>query len=103
PLLLPHHRPAVSPYTTLFRSLTRRLQRLRDHRLDASRTGMWHNPVDLIQFQSIAREERIDDASDRAARERVQFALRNVRSHKARSEDHTSELQSLAYLVCRLL
>src|SRR2546425_5349377 len=30
-------------------------------------------------------------------------ALAIVRSHHERSEEHTSELQSLAYLVCRLL
>src|SRR5687767_15475050 len=29
--------------------------------------------------------------------------LRDARVRKARSEEHTSELQSLAYLVCRLL
>src|SRR2546425_7078640 len=28
---------------------------------------------------------------------------RGVDRHEARSEEHTSELQSLAYLVCRLL
>src|SRR2546425_5474641 len=30
-------------------------------------------------------------------------ALRETRDHSTRSEEHTSELQSLAYLVCRLL
>src|SRR2546425_8238514 len=30
-------------------------------------------------------------------------ARRRARSHDTRSEEHTSELQSLAYLVCRLL
>src|SRR3712207_9255165 len=29
--------------------------------------------------------------------------LRSPRSHRARSEEHTSELQSRQYLVCRLL
>src|SRR3989441_6588510 len=29
--------------------------------------------------------------------------VRGLRSYPARSEEHTSELQSLAYLVCRLL
>src|SRR6266404_8825624 len=30
-------------------------------------------------------------------------ACRSRRRHRTRSEEHTSELQSLAYLVCRLL
>src|SRR2546425_4390347 len=30
-------------------------------------------------------------------------AVGEQRDHRARSEEHTSELQSLAYLVCRLL
>src|SRR5687767_15429615 len=40
----------------------------------------------------------------RPARAGVWFALaRGLRFGRARSEEHTSELQSLAYLVCRLL
>src|SRR5687767_15691446 len=40
--------------------------------------------------------------SERSARSlRPQASNRNPRDH--RSEEHTSELQSLAYLVCRLL
>src|SRR5205823_14929613 len=31
------------------------------------------------------------------------FIDENLRQREARSEEHTSELQSLAYLVCRLL
>src|SRR2546425_8794248 len=38
--------------------------------------------------------EALPDADPRAAR---------ARGEKKRSEEHTSELQSLAYLVCRLL
>src|SRR5687767_15461637 len=35
--------------------------------------------------------------------EQEQIADRGLRSFDLRSEEHTSELQSLAYLVCRLL
>src|SRR5229473_7790471 len=38
----------------------------------------------------------------RGDRDRV-APRRSVQLHPARSEEHTSELQSLAYLVCRLL
>src|SRR2546425_5207657 len=40
---------------------------------------------------------------DPRARELVEQALVDVRGMQVRSEEHTSELQSLAYLVCRLL
>src|SRR3989441_7251602 len=40
---------------------------------------------------------RIDDNPGRKARDKAQ------REPQHRSEEHTSELQSLAYLVCRLL
>src|SRR2546425_3992062 len=33
----------------------------------------------------------------------ARLGLRRLRARRARSEEHTSELQSLAYLVCRLL
>src|SRR3989441_7243088 len=36
-------------------------------------------------------------------RERIHPILHLARPHEGRSEEHTSELQSLAYLVCRLL
>src|SRR5687767_15735534 len=56
-------RSTLFPYTTLFRSVS-------------------------------GRQERVDDPNATAA-VRIDLA--------ARSEEHTSELQSLAYLVCRLL
>src|SRR2546425_7624585 len=37
------------------------------------------------------------------AHERGDGGLREVDERRGRSEEHTSELQSLAYLVCRLL
>src|SRR2546425_1888084 len=70
-------RSTLFPYTTLFRSATEHV-----HPPDA-----WH-----------ARDDRLDlVARDVVQRGRV-AALDVVRS-----EEHTSELQSLAYLVCRLL
>src|SRR5687767_15532891 len=38
-----------------------------------------------------------------AAAPRARWAARRDRAVAGRSEEHTSELQSLAYLVCRLL
>src|SRR5262249_61952302 len=70
-------RPPISPlfpYTTLFRSCRRRLLRRRATRVD--------------------NRCRHDDRGDDHPAPRV---------HNARSEEHTSELQSLTNLVCRLL
>src|SRR2546425_9445394 len=68
-------RSTLFPYTTLFRSRRNRRRALADCRgLDGGGAGG-------------------------AGYCLLVFAL----LHRARSEEHTSELQSLAYLVCRLL
>src|SRR2546425_7239780 len=72
-------RSTLFPYTTLFRSIALERQPRRQH-LGADRhvEGVVDVPAGLGQAQ--------------------QALLRLIRS-----EEHTSELQSLAYLVCRLL
>src|SRR2546423_11181840 len=66
----------------------------------------------LFPYTTLFRSAHADDASSR--RLHFRFAWRQIRpAHPAhdrhrllfghRSEEHTSELQSLAYLVCRLL
>src|SRR2546425_8904574 len=79
-------RSTLFPYTTLFRSdfwaRSRNLKFLKFvHRLDAETTGI------LLFAKSQGAVDSISDL----------FETRQ------RSEEHTSELQSLAYLVCRLL
>src|SRR2546423_7571294 len=82
-------RSTLFPYTTLFRShcqivgidfsegmLDKAKQRAAEHRMDH---------VELHRMDAAVMEFR-DDSFD-----------------TVRSEEHTSELQSLAYLVCRLL
>src|SRR3712207_8714413 len=74
-------RSTLFPYTPLFRSkrwVTRRPKRL--------------TPVSLPRFTAQKR------GCSSAARH-----VRHTRSPVARSEEHTSELQSRQYLVCRLL
>src|SRR3989441_4512183 len=66
-------RSTLFPYTTLFRSLERRL---------AARA------IEGLPASSIARAVHL---------------LQEFKRRLERSEEHTSELQSLAYLVCRLL
>src|SRR2546425_6279227 len=73
-------RSTLFPYTTLFRS-----QSLARRRSPGSRKR---------SLPSRGRKKR---------RGFFQTARRSLRWHFYRSEEHTSELQSLAYLVCRLL
>src|SRR5687767_15716066 len=74
-------RSTLFPYTTLFRS---------PHGLGSERRARCRD----------RREAR--RAGDRDRGRALGVAQRRVRT-LARSEEHTSELQSLAYLVCRLL
>src|SRR2546425_3938417 len=91
-------RSTLFPYTTLFRSAVlpvavkivgharvgRHVVHLRDREHDAG-------PV-------LAARER--DARPAVVRDHHAVGVRRI---DPRSEEHTSELQSLAYLVCRLL
>src|SRR2546423_9985027 len=70
-------RSTLFPYTTLFRS----------YRVEVEASG----------FAKYVQEPVTVNVLSRVTLEPV------VRPAGARSEEHTSELQSLAYLVCRLL
>src|SRR5687767_15430980 len=78
-------RSTLFPYTTLFRS------RRRIGRRCSRRRGSTRVPSRACRRDGQRRWIRIASSPGRAA------ILRT------RSEEHTSELQSLAYLVCRLL
>src|SRR2546425_3479094 len=74
-------RSTLFPYTTLFRSL-------RNHfALQAGR----------------GERERPDERDGIERRKCCRIPPQKRESEQQRSEEHTSELQSLAYLVCRLL
>src|SRR2546425_3699934 len=75
-------RSTLFPYTTLFRSRGR----ARRAAAAAVQRRLDRDPHD-------ERLEAVDQPRARDLRERL----------PVRSEEHTSELQSLAYLVCRLL
>src|SRR3712207_8140485 len=81
-------RSTLFPYTTLFRSMVDHIRMLRADQLD--RTG------------------RRSDGSEFTVLTLLQYFLHDVIHHLwdvtgQRSEEHTSELQSRQYLVCRLL
>src|SRR5687767_15334103 len=81
------------PYTTLFRS----------RRVPAR--GPRARPGRGPAFQPAVQDvpQRFADGSVAARRGRRADRGQAVRLLAGRSEEHTSELQSLAYLVCRLL
>src|SRR5438105_11279359 len=91
-MIRPPPASSLFPYTTLFRSLLVRL------RIDLAREAV---PVAL---DAIEREAELR-AAHRVHRHqrRMGEALVEILDDDARSEEHTSELQSRVDLVCRLL
>src|SRR3712207_7366657 len=87
-------RSTLFPYTTLFRSDVAAVE---EHgaAVDAKRAGQ------AVDESALAGAVRADEA-DALARGQGK-AHRFKRREAARSEEHTSELQSRQYLVCRLL
>src|SRR2546423_6190134 len=57
----------------------------------------------LFPYTTLFRSSRRTVAPPPTVRPRVLRTRRRARARVKRSEEHTSELQSLAYLVCRLL
>src|SRR5438093_5872686 len=87
-MIPPPPRSTLFPYTTLFRSLMASKETKRKIREEVA--------ADRARYDEVTRrlQERIDRGR---ARERERDA------QDERSEEHTSELQSLTNLVCRLL
>src|SRR2546425_2646337 len=79
-------RSTLFPYTTLFRSCVQRLRLTANHAIPNSPRR---------EVASMRRKTR----GRKSNRQRIKLGLPDLE----RSEEHTSELQSLAYLVCRLL
>src|SRR5687767_15332747 len=76
-------RSTLFPYTTLFRSCATR--------------DVLPTPPNATMVRTCVA------GSFHAASTRTKSASRPISCSAERSEEHTSELQSLAYLVCRLL
>src|SRR2546425_5654390 len=83
-------RSTLFPYTTLFRSYPRS-------------AGGWKSAAILYERIGQARPAEIHRRQVRFQLRCCSFSYFVFRSFFYRSEEHTSELQSLAYLVCRLL
>src|SRR2546425_7408430 len=89
-MIRPPPRSPLFPYPTLSRSL-RLFQVAARHAADDHREPEPAEPAEVL-VEEQPGEQRADDGLDRRGDGRG-----------GRSEEHTSELQSLAYLVCRLL
>src|SRR3712207_6994278 len=85
-------RSTLFPYTTLFRSHL--VRRLAAHDLDRVLVTQVVRPLHGVERVRLPRVLRVERGVDAAGR-RVGM--------RPRSEEHTSELQSRQYLVCRLL
>src|SRR5205823_9740737 len=82
------------PYTTLFRSSLEHAALYQKMRAQLF--------PELVEFlQRLGQHPTKEEEEQFAFEEELQVILMTVRT--LRSEEHTSELQSLAYLVCRLL
>src|SRR3712207_8718120 len=86
-------RSTLLPHTTLFRSRDRR-RRARQQVLHVGRGA------DAVRLPAARAEPRDGDGAGRA-RGGGALGARGVGA--ARSEEHTAELQSRQYIVCRLL
>src|SRR5687767_15458422 len=92
-MIRPPPRSTLFPYTTLFRS-------------DDARAEI-HGVADRLLLVVVVRERHrgvaVADGDAAAVPDLLQRAFLRRGLEAERSEEHTSELQSLAYLVCRLL
>src|SRR5687767_15190661 len=91
-------RSTLFPYTTLFRSVdpTKLMQRTVLDEQIKSGHALWCADLDGDGMDEIVMGFR-DPFNGM-----INYGI-NVYHYAERSEEHTSELQSLAYLVCRLL
>src|SRR3712207_7240910 len=87
-------RSTLFPYTTLFRSVGGEL--LRDPAVDAHRPHARGVAGTRAEREPVERVQHLLVGGQLAVRRRARGLWR-------RSEEHTSELQSRQYLVCRLL
>src|SRR3712207_8352021 len=82
-------RSTLFPYTTLFRSFVDGIQLIT--KLKSNMKGALMSVSDKLLLRKRAIIETVNDE------------LKNIAQIEHRSEEHTSELQSRQYLVCRLL
>src|SRR5205823_12803916 len=96
-------RSTLFPYTTLFRSAATHAV-FAPPAMDRLKNCAF---TKLAVTDTIPVGNRADPIKDRlvvlSVSELLGEAIHRIHHNESRSEEHTSELQSLAYLVCRLL
>src|SRR3712207_8903621 len=92
-------RSTLFPYTTLFRSSTRRVSTAFPSGLSAAKLDHANTIGGELAPACLIPPERQRAGPGR----RGQGTMSTERNRDDRSEEHTSELQSRQYLVCRLL
>src|SRR3989441_6407042 len=96
-------RSTLFPYTTLFRSLVgeKILEAAKKSGADAIHPGYGFLSENAA-FVRMCEKTGIAFIGPPATAMDAMGEKTKARAHMTRSEEHTSELQSLAYLVCRL-
>src|SRR2546425_5990493 len=92
-------RSPLFPYTTLFRSYPESAARA----LAAMHRYARYRHRDEGDLRTFPVDRGIAESVVAQSRAENRTLLRAEEANRLRSEEHTSELQSLAYLVCRLL
>src|SRR3712207_8092390 len=92
-------RSTLFPYTTLFRSKIAVLTQYKSHSLDRHITTTWRLSNLLGNYvTTVPAQQRLGPRWYTGSADAILQSLNLIRS-----EEHTSELQSRQYLVCRLL
>src|SRR3712207_9460138 len=96
-------RSTLFPYTTLFRSVSTPVQNLVSRHLEARADlhalGLTGDPASFVAVQRALGAANLNDPDPPAV---WQWVFGSHPTVPQRSEEHTSELQSRQYLVCRL-
>src|SRR3712207_8383236 len=87
-------RSTLFPYTTLFRSVVTQARQVQ--RLVFIERNLQQTPIGMRNYPFKQTGKAVDHFKDRVA-------VEEVGAVSQRSEEHTSEIQSRQYLVCRLL
>src|SRR3712207_7541536 len=94
-------RSTLFPYTTLFRSVVGLHAADRHQRVRALRDRVGDEVLELARLVAAVREPGVAVLALGPQLRAAEF--RGQALERVRSEEHTSELQSRQYLVCRLL
>src|SRR5205823_13078818 len=96
-------RSTLFPYTTLFRSDDEAKSRDRDESEGHPRDAGGHRRIEQSKRDQRAQEGQPSRRDVHVTHvPAVEIEIGEQEDEQGRSEEHTSELQSLAYLVCRL-